>query len=61
MMTGRTALILANAIVWVAVLVAVAVVLQGTGYFAKLLPILGGGAAASIVIVGGGISRLSAR
>ena len=61
MMTRRTALILANAIIWVAVLIAAAVVLQGTGYFAKLLPILGGGAAASIVVVGGGISRLQAR
>jgi hypothetical protein len=60
-MTRRTALILANAIIWAAVLVAAAFVLQGTDYFARLLPILGGGAAASIVVVGGGISRLEAR
>lgn len=44
-MTWRTELILANAIIWAAVIIAVAVILQGTGWFAKLLPILGGGAA----------------
>jgi hypothetical protein len=59
--TRRTALILANAIIWAAVIIASAVVLQGTGYFAKLLPILGGGAAASIVVVGGGLGRLEGR
>jgi hypothetical protein len=59
-MTRRTALILANAIIWAAVLIGAALVLQGTGYFARLVPILGGGAAASIIIVGGGLSRLKA-
>jgi hypothetical protein len=60
-MTRRTALILANAIIWAAVLIGAALVLQGTDCFARLLPILGGGAAASIVIVGGGLSRLKAQ
>ena len=45
------AFIIGNAIVWGIVIIATALVLKGTGYMAKLLPILGGGAAFSEVII----------
>jgi hypothetical protein len=53
------ACILGNAIIWAAVILASAAVLEGTGYMAKMIPILGGGAAASVVVLGGGLSRWS--
>ena len=43
--------IIANAIIWGAVLVGSAIVLRGTGLFRHLLPILGGGAAGSLIIL----------
>ena len=49
--------IIALAIIWAAVIFASAVVLKGTPYFGKMLPILGGGAGASIVVVGGSLRR----
>jgi hypothetical protein len=51
------ACILGNAIIWAAVILAAAVVLQGTDCMAKMIPILGGGAGASVVVLGGGLSR----
>lgn len=48
----------ASAVVWSALLVGVAVILQGTPYFAQLLPILGGGAAFFVVILPAALSRV---
>ena len=48
---------IANAIIWGGVIVATALVLRGTGYMEKLIPILGGGAGASVVILGPGLLR----
>ena len=45
------------AIVWAGILLATAVVLAGTPYFAQLLPILGGGIAWFVVMVPGAWSR----
>ncbi|MCL5962452.1 MAG: hypothetical protein M1358_24590 [Chloroflexi bacterium] len=45
--------IIGVAIIWPAVIVASDLVLQGTPYMAKMLPVLGGGAAASIIMLGG--------
>jgi len=45
--------IIGVAIVWAAVIFASSVVLKGSPYWGKMLPILGGGAAASIIILGG--------
>lgn len=47
---------LANAVIWAAVILASAHVLDEAA-FDQLLPILGGGAAASVVIVGGATLR----
>jgi hypothetical protein len=49
--------IIGNAIVWGAVMVGIALILRGTGYMAKILPILGGGAGFSVVILGGMLTR----
>ncbi len=43
--------ITANAIVWGAVMIGTSLVLKGSGYMDKLLPILGGGAGFSVVIL----------
>ena len=51
------ACILGNAIIWAAVILGTAVVLQGTGLMTKMLPILGVGAAGSVIALGGGLSR----
>ncbi len=53
-MKSRRALVLGNAIVWAAVLIATASVLSGTPYAGQVRMIVGGGAAASILIVGAG-------
>ena len=53
------ACILGNAIIWAGVILASAVVLQGTGHMGEMIPILGGGAARSVVVLGGGLSRWS--
>ena len=45
------AYIIGNAIVWGAVMIGVALVLRGTDYMARILPILGGGAGFSVVIL----------
>ena len=42
--------VISSVIVWVAILLAAAMILQGTEYFSKLIPILGGGAAWFVVI-----------
>ena len=49
--------IIANAIVWGGVIIAIALVLRGTDYMGKLIPILGGGAGVSVVILGPGLLR----
>jgi hypothetical protein len=59
--TRRTALILVNAIIWVAVLIGAAVVLQGTGYLVSVLPILIAGAAVSITVVVRSTRRIEAQ
>ena len=41
------------AIVWAAVIFASSVILRGTPYWGKLLPILGGGAIATIIVMSG--------
>ena len=49
--------IIANAIVWGAVMIGVALRLRGTGYMDDLLPIIGGGAGFSVVILSGLLVR----
>jgi len=49
--------IIANAIIWAAVLIASAIVLQGTGYMGRMIPILGGGAIAMFIILAGILRR----
>jgi hypothetical protein len=53
--------ILAVAVIWAAVILASAKVLEGTPYFAQLLPILGGGAGGSIIVLGGARRHRSTR
>jgi hypothetical protein len=45
--------IIGVAIIWAAVILASAMILEGTAYFSQMLPVLGGGAASSIIILGG--------
>jgi len=47
--TGKVTV--AVAIIWAAVILATALVLQGTGLMGKMIPILGGGAAGCIIVV----------
>ena len=49
--------IITNAIVWGAVIIATVLVLRGTGYMDRLIPILGGGAGVSVVILSGILLR----
>lgn len=56
-MNRTGAVVIGLAIIWAAVIMGSAWVLEGTDYFGQLLPILGGGAAASIIVVGGGLRR----
>ncbi len=56
-MTRAAGVSIGNAVIWAAVILASAMVLRGTDGFAKLLPILGGGAGGSIVVVAGGLRR----
>jgi len=44
--------IIGVSIIWAAVLIASAIILQGTNYFSQLIPILGGGTASCIIILG---------
>jgi hypothetical protein len=48
--------LIAVAIIWAAVIAAVASVARGSPLYDKLLLILGGGAAATIIVVGGGLT-----
>ena len=52
-MTKSALAIILVAVIWAVVIFAAAGVLKGTPYWARLLPILGGGAAATIIILGG--------
>lgn len=56
-MNKSVSVILANAIIWASVIIAAALILKGTGYSDKIIPILGGGAIASILALGGTLSR----
>jgi len=49
--------VISSVIVWVAILLAAAMILQGTAYFSKLLPILGGGATWFAVIAPAGLRK----
>ena len=51
-MKKEPAIVIANAIVWGAVILATAHALRGTDLFGHVLPILGGGASASLMLVG---------
>jgi hypothetical protein len=46
-----------NALIWAAVIIAVAVILRGTEHAGITVVILGGAAGASIIIVGSGLRR----
>jgi hypothetical protein len=56
-MEKYNSVIIGVAIIWAAVILAAAMILQGTGYFSQMLPILGGGAASSIIVLGGARSN----
>ena len=47
--------IIANAIVWGAVMIGISMTLKGTDYYAKLVPILSVGAAFSVILLPGGL------
>ncbi len=49
--------VIANAIIWAAVILASSAILRDHGLFGEMLPILGGGAAASLIVVGGALRR----
>jgi hypothetical protein len=49
--------IIVTALIWVSVILAADLSLQGTGYMGRLIPILGGGAAATIILLGGLLRR----
>jgi hypothetical protein len=53
------AIVLANTIIWVAVLFASLVVLQGSAELATMVLVLGSGAVGSTIVVGGGIRHLA--
>jgi len=57
----REAIIITNAIIWAAVILASAVVLKDTSYFGQMLPILSSGAAGSIILLGGGLRKVGER
>ena len=50
-MIKRDNIVIGNSIIWAAVMFASAIVLQGTGHFGELLPILMGGAGGSFVVL----------
>lgn len=52
------AVILANAIIWTAVILGMTFIMAGTDYLSQLIVVVGGGAAASVVVVGGGVRRI---
>jgi hypothetical protein len=56
-MRKEGAIIIANAIIWAAVILGSAVRLKGTGLFPDLLPIIAGGAAISNILVGGLLAK----
>ena len=45
--------IIAVAIIWAGVIIASAMVLEGTPYWGRMISVLGGGAAATIIVLGG--------
>lgn len=51
-------LVVANALIWAALIVAVTSALQGTAYSSQLLPVLVGGAGGSVLLVAVGVRRL---
>lgn len=57
-MNQGDAVILANAIIWAAVILGTAFIMAGTDNLSQLIVVVGGGAAASVVVVGGGVRRI---
>ena len=49
--------IIANALVWGAVIIGTSLVLRGTEYMSKLIPIFCGGAFISVILLSGGLLR----
>ena len=49
--------LVATVIVWVAIIFASAMVLSGTDYLGRMLPILGGGAVFFVILLPGGLFR----
>ena len=56
---SATAVVVANALIWAAVLLGASFALEGTGCFSQVSTLLYGGAGASVVIVGGGVRRMA--
>lgn len=54
-------LIVANALIWAAIIVAVTSALQGTEYPSQLLPILVGGAGGSVLLVAAWVRRFRSK
>ena len=54
---GVGKVVIGISLIWAAVIIATALVLQGTGLMGPLIPILGGGAAGSIITVGAGTRK----
>ena len=52
------AVIVANALIWAAVILGAAYVLDGSDCWSQVSTVLVGGAGASVVIVGGGVQQL---
>jgi hypothetical protein len=55
-MLRRGIVLIAVAIIWAAVIAAVASIARGSPLYDRLLLILGGGAAATLIVVGGGLT-----
>ena len=56
-MKKRRIAIIVTALIWALVILAVDIALKDTGYMARMIPILGGGAAATIILLGGLLRR----
>jgi hypothetical protein len=50
--SGRGGVVIANAVVWGALMVGTSLILKGTGAFAQIQLVLGGGAAATLLMLG---------
>ena len=52
-MKAWNAAIFGTSIIWAGVIIAVALLLAGTGYFGQLIPILTGGVAGNLIVLAG--------